>query len=44
MQLTELRLLRAENALGDIHRHLPRAATILRVRYSQTEMIVLYRA
>lgn len=42
--LHELRLLRAENALGDIHRHLPRATLILCVRFTETEMIVVYRA
>ena len=42
--ITTLRLLRAENALGDIHRHLARGTLILRVNFTATEMIVTYRA
>jgi hypothetical protein len=42
--LHELRLSRATHNLCDLHRRLPHGAACLFVRYTQTELIAVYKS
>lgn len=43
MILHELRLPRWENALCELQRKIPKGCRVLRVRYTQYELVCLYR-